>query len=158
MQEIKTGTLTISSTAFPHEGNIPSKYTCEGEGINPSLRIDGIPENTVTLALIMEDPDAPRGTFDHWLMWNISPDNQIMENSVPGISGTNGAGKTGYHGPCPPSGTHRYYFHLFALDAALDLEAGSDKKTLQVAMKPHILAKGSIMGRYQRTNKTERAN
>jgi len=151
MENIKTGTLLISSPAFQHEEFIPSKYTCDGENINPSLEIDHIPEGTETLALIMEDPDAPKGTFDHWLLWNIFPKSPIMENSIPGISGTNGAGKTGYHGPCPPSGSHRYYFYVFALDAKLDLEVGADKKALQEAMKPHILAKGNLMGRYQRT-------
>jgi Raf kinase inhibitor-like YbhB/YbcL family protein len=153
MENIKTGTLIISSDAFEHEGFIPSKYTCDGENINPSLEIDHIPEGTQTLTLIMEDPDAPKGTFDHWLLWNIFPKSPIMENSVPGISGTNGAGKTGYHGPCPPSGSHRYYFYVFALDAKLDLEVGADKKALQEAMKPHILAKGNLMGHYQRMRK-----
>ena len=152
MDDIKTGTLSVSSSSFQHEGNIPSKYTCDGEGINPPLQVDSLPENTQTLAIIVEDPDAPKGTFDHWVLWNISPTSVIKENSIPGISGTNGGGKTGYYGPCPPSGTHRYYFHVFALDASLDLEAGADKKALQEAMKPHILAKGSLMGRYQRSN------
>jgi Raf kinase inhibitor-like YbhB/YbcL family protein len=154
MENIKTGTLVISSPAFQHEGDIPSKYTCDGEGINPPLQIEKIPENTVSLAIIMEDPDAPKGTFDHWLLWNISPGSHIMENSIPGISGTNSADKTGYHGPCPPSGSHRYYFYVFALDAELDLEAGAGKRKLQEAMRPHVLAKGSIMGRYQRSDKS----
>lgn len=152
MEEIKTETLTISSV-FQHEGAIPSKFTCDGGNFNPPLNIERIPEGTQTLAIIMEDPDAPKGTYDHWLVWNISPKSPILENSVPGISGTNSAGKTGYHGPCPPSGSHRYYFHVFALDAKLNLEAGADKKALQEAMEPHILAKGVIMGRYQRVNK-----
>ena len=150
MAENKPEKLVISSAAFQHKGTIPPTYTCDENGINPPLRIDGIPEDTVTLALIMEDPDAPKGTFDHWLQWNIPRTNMIKENSIPGISGINSAGKTGYHGPCPPSGSHRYYFYVFALDAELDLQAGSDKKTLQEAIKPHIIAEGSIMGRYQR--------
>jgi Raf kinase inhibitor-like YbhB/YbcL family protein len=150
MEDIKTGTLVISSAAFRHEGIIPSVYTCDGKGINPPLEIDHIPQETQTLAIIMEDPDAPGETFDHWLLWNISPIYHITENSVPGISGTNSAGKTGYHGPCPPSGSHRYYFYVFALDTKLDLEAGADKKALQEAMEPHILAKGILMGHYQR--------
>src|SRR6187401_2745228 len=133
MEDIQTGTLAISSTSFQHEGIIPPKYTCDGEGINPSLLIDRLPEETKTLAIIMEDPDAPKGTFDHWLLWNISPISEIKENSIPGISGINGAGKTGYFGPCPPSGTHRYYFHVFALDATLDLKAGANKKILEQA-------------------------
>lgn len=147
--------LIISSPAFRNEGNIPSKYTCDGEGINPPLTVDNIPEGTQTLAVITEDPDAPRGIFDHWLVWNIPPESIIEEGRTPGISGKNGAGKTGYHGPCPPSGSHRYYFYVFALDSNLQLEAGADKKSLQSAMEPHILAKGGLMGRYQRADKTQ---
>jgi Raf kinase inhibitor-like YbhB/YbcL family protein len=153
MAEVKTGTLTVSSPAFRYEGMIPSKYTCDGESINPPLQIDQIPEETKTLAIIMEDPDAPKGTYDHWLLWNISPKNRISENSIPGISGINSSGKTGYHAPCPPSGSHRYYFHVYALDSALDIEAGANREVLQKAMKTHILAKGTLMGHYQRSNK-----
>lgn len=153
MADIKTTTLLISSPAFLHEETIPSVYTCDGEGINPPLQIDRMPEETKTLAIIMEDPDAPKGTFDHWLVWNIPPINEIKENSIPGISGMNGGGKTGYYAPCPPSGSHRYYFYVFALDAVLDLKAGIDKKILEQVMQPHILAKGSLMGRYHRINK-----
>jgi Raf kinase inhibitor-like YbhB/YbcL family protein len=153
MEDIKTGTLAISSAAFQHEGFIPSKYTCDGEGINPPLQIDKIPEETQSLAIIMEDPDAAKGVFDHWLVWNISPQSPVLENSNPGISGINSTGKTGYHAPCPPSGSHRYYFYVFALDTKLDLEAGADKKALQKTMRPHILAKSNLMGRYQRVNK-----
>jgi len=145
--------LIISSSVFQNEGLIPSKYTCEGEKINPPLMIDQIPEDAKTLAIIMEDPDAPNGTFDHWLVWNIPPTNNIKENSIPGISGINSAGKTGYYSPCPPSGSHRYYFHVFALDQPLDLMAGENKNKLKEVMEPHILAKGSLMGRYQRVNK-----
>ena len=152
MEDIKTRTLVISSAAFRHEGNIPSVYTCDGKGINPPLEIDHIPVETQTLAIIMEDPDAPGKTYYHWLLWNISPISEIKENSIPGISGINGAGKTGYFGPCPPSGTHRYYFHVFALDATLDLKAGANKKILEQAMKTHVLAKGSLLGRYRRTS------
>lgn len=142
--------LIISSPAFNNEGDIPAKYTCDGEEINPPLQIAEIPKEAITLALIVEDPDAPKGTFDHWLVWNIKPNSTIDENSIPGISGSNSAGKTGYHPPCPPSGSHRYYFNLFALDTSLDLPAHADKKALQNAMQSHIVAKGSIMGRYQR--------
>lgn len=152
MEQTKTGSLTISS-AFEHEGVIPTIYTCDGEGINPPLRISGIPEEAETLVLIMEDPDAPNGTYDHWLLWNISPKNFIPENSIPGTGGTNSAGKTGYQGPCPPAGFHRYYFYVYALDATLNLQAGADKHALEEAIKTHILAKGSLMGRYQRINK-----
>jgi Raf kinase inhibitor-like YbhB/YbcL family protein len=142
--------LNISSSAFEDEGIIPSKYTCDGEEINPPLYVENIPEGTQALAIIVEDPDAPNGTFDHWLVWNIPPESIIEENRIPGVSGKNSAGKTGYHGPCPPSGYHRYYFYVFALDKSLDLEGGVDKKTLQAAMQPHILATGSLMGRYKK--------
>jgi Raf kinase inhibitor-like YbhB/YbcL family protein len=150
MSKTKQDALNVSSSAFEDEGDIPSKYTCDGEEINPPLFIENIPDGTQALAIIVEDPDAPKGTFDHWLVWNIPPERIIQENRIPGISGKNGAGKTGYHGPCPPSGSHRYYFHVFALDSNLDLPAGSDKKTLQLAIKSHLLAKGSLMGKYKK--------
>ncbi|SFE44553.1 phospholipid-binding protein, PBP family [Chitinophaga sp. CF118] len=143
-------TLSISSSAFQEAGVIPLKYTCDGEEINPAIKIENIPQGTSTLALIVEDPDAPNGTFDHWLVWNIAPTDCIKENTVPGIVGKNGAGKTNYYGPCPPSGYHRYFFNVFALDSSLELEAGADKKALQEAMGDHIIAKGSLMGRFQR--------
>ena len=142
--------LKITSTAFTHESNIPAKYTCDGEEISPPLAIEFIPDETQTLALIVEDPDAPKGVYDHWVVWNIDTASTIGENTNPGISGKNSAGKTGYHGPCPPSGSHRYYFNLFALDAWLDLPAGAGKKELEEAMQSHVIAKGSIMGRYAR--------
>jgi Raf kinase inhibitor-like YbhB/YbcL family protein len=153
MKTSTSDSLVISSSAFENEGLIPSKYTCEGEGINPPLDVQNIPDGTQTLAIIVEDPDAPNGTYDHWLVWNVPPQNIIEEDRIPGISGKNGAGKTGYHGPCPPKGYHRYYFHVFALDSSLDLQGGIDKKTLHAAMKPHILAKGTLMGRYKKTGK-----
>ena len=153
----QTGILIISSPAFQNEGIIPAKYTCDGEDINPPLEVGKIPDGTQTLAIIVEDPDAPKGTFDHWLVWNIPPEHSIEENRIPGISGKNSGGKTGYFGPCPPSSYHRYYFHVFALDSSLELEAGADKKALQQAMESHILAKGSLMGRYQKAGKTNKA-
>lgn len=140
--------LKITSLVFKNEGEIPVKYSCDGEGINPALHIENIPEDAKSLALIVEDPDAPKGVFDHWIVWNIEPVQTIKENSNPGTSGDNSAGKSGFHPPCPPSGTHRYFFHVFALDGFLDLLAGSDKKALQAAMDGHIIAKGTIMGKY----------
>ncbi len=145
-----TATLKVLSTAFSHKGHIPPLYTCEGEDINPPIEVNNIPEGTKTLALIVEDPDASRGVFDHWLVWNISPNEAIAERTNPGISGANSFGKTGYGGPCPPSGAHRYFFKVYALDAKLDLLAGADKKALQDAMEGHILAKGVLMGIYQK--------
>jgi len=143
-------TLTVYSTVFSHKGHIPSEYTCDGKDINPPLEVENIPEGTKSLALIMEDPDAPRGTFDHWLVWNISPNEAISEQTNPGISGTNDFGKTGYGGPCPPSGLQRYFFKVYALDTKLELLAGADKKTLLETMNGHILSEGEIMGLYQR--------
>lgn len=142
--------LTISSPAFTNEGAIPSKYTCDGQNINPPLEIKGIPQGAQSLALIVEDPDAPRGIFDHWIVWNIQPGATIAEESTPGREGKNGFGKTAYGGPCPPSGTHRYFFKVYALDADLDLPAASSKRDLEQAMQPHLLAEGSLMGTYRK--------
>lgn len=147
----QTNGLEVRSVAFSHNGHIPPLYTCEGEDINPPLEVSNIPEQTKTLALIMEDPDAPNGTFDHWLVWDIAPNEAIAERSNLGISGTNSFGKTGYGGPCPPSGTHRYFFRFYALDTKLNLPAGSDKRTLQQAMEGHVLAEGALMGNYKKT-------
>lgn len=142
--------LKITSPAFQHNGLIPSKYTCDGENINPALQIEGIPEGTPTLALTMDDPDAPMGTWDHWIVWNIPPSNLIKENSVPGIEGLNTSRTHSYGGPCPPSGTHRYFFKVYALDTKLTLNPSSTKRDLEKAMQGHILAKGEIMGKYAR--------
>ena len=147
---METQELEITSSAFEHEAEIPAEYTCDGEEINPPLHIAQLPENTVTLALIAEDPDASKGIFDHWIVWNIDPVNNISANSRPGISGKNGAGKTGYHGPCPPSGVHRYFFYVFALDTEIDLPSTANKADLQNAIKGHIIGQGHIMGRYGR--------
>lgn len=140
--------LTVTSPAFEAGSEIPEKYTCDGEEINPPLTVEGIPEGTKTLALICEDPDAPKGTFDHWLVWNMPPEGNIQENKMPGISGTNSAGKTGYHGPCPPDKEHRYFFYVYALDTSLDLMGHVNKQELKDAIKGHILAEGSLMGTY----------
>ena len=140
--------MTITSPAFGNERDIPIKYTCDGEDVNPPLHIDGIPGNTVTIALIVEDPDALNGTFNHWVVWNIDPIANIEEDSLPGVSGRNSFGKTGYRGPCPPTGIHRYYFYVFALDIAIDLPEGADRESLRSAMEGHVIGHGNIMGRY----------
>jgi Raf kinase inhibitor-like YbhB/YbcL family protein len=150
MADKEKNTLKVTSPAFENEGNIPSKYTCDGEGINPPLHISGIPEGAKTLAIIVEDPDAPNGTFDHWLAWNIPPENPIEENRTAGITGMNSAKKTGYYGPCPPSGIHRYFFYVFALNESLDLKEGADKQQLREAIEKHVLAIGVLMGTYQK--------
>lgn len=147
---VTTDVINVLSAAFNHGGQIPKKYTCEGENINPPLEISNLPTGTKTIALIVEDPDTPHGTFDHWVAWNIAPNRSIAENSAPGVNGTNGFGNEGYGGPCPPSGSHRYYFKVYALDAELDLPAASNKRELQLAMKDHILAKGELMAHYKR--------
>lgn len=142
--------LVLKSPAFEHNKKIPKKYTCDGEGINPPLTIEGTPEGTKSFALIFEDPDAVEGMFDHWVVWNISPStNKIGEDSVPGTEGLNTARRHGYYPPCPPSGSHRYIFRVYALDTMLDISANSKKKDLEKAMQGHILAKGELIGRYR---------
>ena len=144
--------MKITSSAFQEGGNIPSKFTCDGGDSSPPLRIAEIPSGAKTLALVVDDPDAPSGVFTHWIVWNISPQtNAIAEGSAPqGVQGTNDFGKSGYGGPCPPSGTHRYYFKIFALDRELDLPPGTKRSQLDAAMKGHVVAQGELMGRYSR--------
>jgi Raf kinase inhibitor-like YbhB/YbcL family protein len=145
---MKQAKLIISSPEFIEEGLIPIKFTCKGEGFNPALVIDGIPEGTQSMVLIMEDTDTAQGTFTHWVLFDIQTANSISENSGQGVSGLNGHGEMGYTPPCPPSGIHRYYFHVFALDRGLDLRPGSERAAVEEAMGPHILASGTLMGRF----------
>jgi Raf kinase inhibitor-like YbhB/YbcL family protein len=142
--------LVITSPAFENNGFIPSKYTCDGEDVNPAIRIDGLPEGTLSLVLIVDDPDAPMGTWDHWIVWNIPPIKIIEENSVPGIEGLNDFRKHTYGGPCPPSGIHRYFFKVYALNTQLVLSSTSKKREVEKAMRGHILAQGELIGRYKR--------
>jgi len=147
------GTLTISSPSFKHQGDIPAKFTCDGADVNPALAIGGVPAGTGSLALIVDDPDAPRGTWVHWVIWNIAPDmKELAEHSVPaGASqGMNDFRKLDYGGPCPPSGTHRYFFKLYALDTKLSIKGGAAKDALEKAMEGHILAKAELVGLYKR--------
>lgn len=150
MQDNQGSVLSVSSVSFSQGGDIPPRYSCEGENVNPSLSVEGFPPGTKTLAIILEDPDAPRGIFDHWIIWNIPPNEAITEKSVPGISGRNSFGKMGYGGPCPPSGRHRYFFRVYALDTFLDVAPGSDKPALLDAMEGHILSSGELMGYYHK--------
>lgn len=146
-------TLKITSTAFSHNEMIPAKYTCDGADVTPLLAIEGVPENAKALALIVDDPDAPRGTWVHWVVWNIDPKTkEIAEGAVPkgAQQGMNDFRKLEYGGPCPPSGTHRYFFKLYALDTLLNLGKGATKADLEKAMKGRILAQAEIIGRYQR--------
>src|SRR5208283_1748562 len=143
--------LSVKSPAFETNKPIPRKYTCDGQDINPPLTIEAIPKEAKTLVLIVDDPDAPSGTFDHWIVWNIpASTSKIAENSVPGIEGMNSARQMGYMGPCPPSGTHRYFFKVYALDTGLSLGVGSKKKDAEKAIQGHILAKGELIGLYSR--------
>jgi Raf kinase inhibitor-like YbhB/YbcL family protein len=147
------GKMRIKTTAFQEGGNIPSKFTCDGADANPPLRFEGAPAEAKTLALIVDDPDAPGGLFTHWLVWNINPKTtNVEENSAPlnGVQGKNDFGKSGYGGPCPPPGTHRYFFKIFALDRQLDLAADSKRAQLDAQMRGHIIAQGELMGRYSR--------
>lgn len=152
-EERKMSMQSIASPAFPNNGMIPSKYTCDGTDVNPPLSFDTIPEKSKSLALIVDDPDAPRGTWVHWVVWNIGPGTKIIaENSVPhgALQGTNDFRRQGYGGPCPPSGTHRYFFKLYALDASLSLKAGATKAQLEEAMKGHVLGLSELIGLYRR--------
>jgi len=129
---------------------IPKKYTCDDRDINPSLNIEDLPKETKSLALIVDDPDASMGTWVHWVVWNIPPAKEILEDSVPGTEGVNDFRKHSYGGPCPPSGTHRYFFKVYALDTKLELSPNSKKRDLEKAMEGHVLAKGEIIGLYSR--------
>jgi Raf kinase inhibitor-like YbhB/YbcL family protein len=145
-----TQSLTVTSPDFENGGDIPERFTCDGDDSNPNLEIAGIPKNTKSLVIIMEDPDVALTTFNHWLVWNIPPQETIRANSIPGIEGNNSLGKSSYLGPCPPAGTHRYFFKVYALDTMLDLEPDSNKRKLEAAMKDHILAEGEIYGVYNK--------
>lgn len=144
------GFMKITSAEFENNSSIPSKFTCEGRNINPALDIEGIPGGTESLALIMDDPDAPMGTWVHWVVFDIPVTPKIEENSIPGTQGINSARKLEYHGPCPPSGTHRYFFKIYALDAMLNLKEGASKGALEKAIQGHILDKAELIGLYKR--------
>jgi Raf kinase inhibitor-like YbhB/YbcL family protein len=144
--------MKITSSAFQEGGNIPSKFTCDGSDTSPPLQITGVPSEAKSLVLIADDPDAPSGLFTHWLVWNIPPQtNSIAEGGAPkGVHGTNDFGKSGYKGPCPPPGTHRYSFKIFALDRELDLSSGAKRRQVDTAMKGHVIGQGELVGRYAR--------
>lgn len=145
--------MKIFSSAFKNNERIPAKYTCDGENINPPLGISDTPENAKSLALIVNDPDAPRGTWTHWTIWNIDPNiREIAADSTPPntIEGVTDFGKPGYGGPCPPSGTHRYFFKIYALDTKIDLAPSKKVNELKKAMEKHILDSAEIIGLYSR--------
>jgi Raf kinase inhibitor-like YbhB/YbcL family protein len=146
--------LELTSDAFADGDPIPQKHTCDGEDASPPLAWEGLPEGTRTLALIDHDPDAPSGDFTHWLAWNNDPEpGQLGEGVSPPAEGTNGFGRTGYGGPCPPPGhgPHRYFHDLYALDAVLDLEPGATREQLEGAIDGHVLGETQLMGTYERT-------
>jgi hypothetical protein len=145
--------MKLSSPAFADGGDIPAKYTCDGDDVSPPLQIADVPDDAEALALVMDDPDAPMGTFDHWLVWNIPADTtEIPEGTEPeGVQGKTDFGRLGYGGPCPPSGTHTYRFKLYALDEELDLAEGADKKQLSRAMEGHVMAEVMLKARYSRS-------
>jgi Raf kinase inhibitor-like YbhB/YbcL family protein len=144
--------MKLSSPAFPHNGQIPSEYTCDGSDTSPPLAISDVPLNAKSLVLICDDPDAPVGNWDHWAVFNISPTTkEIPKGAEPkGTPGKNSWNRTGYGGPCPPSGTHRYFFKLFALNSEINLQAGSGKKEIERAMQNHIVGKAELIGKYGR--------
>lgn len=146
--------MKIESGAFANNSPIPAKYTCDGANINPPLKIADVGSNALSLVLIVDDPDAPGGTWVHWVVWNIAAAKtaEIAEGSVPtgAVEGVTSFGKPGYGGPCPPSSTHRYFFKLYALDTKLSLDADSDKAQVEAAMAGHILARSELIGLYSR--------
>ena len=144
--------MKLTSPAFEHNSAIPSEYTCDGADASPELNIADIPENAKSLVLINDDPDAPVGTWDHWIVFNIpTPTSKINKGQEPaGTPGKNSWGKTRYGGPCPPSGTHRYFFKLYALDTELGLQEGAAKADIEAAMEGHIIEKTELIGTYKR--------
>jgi Raf kinase inhibitor-like YbhB/YbcL family protein len=151
-------TLSIQSTAFSEGATIPRQYTCDGKDVSPPLSWSGAPEGTKSFALICDDPDSSK-TWSHWVLFDLPPAAKSLPEGVPakesvsggGVQGTNDFRKVGYGGPCPPSGVHRYFFKLYALDATVGLGSKATKADLERAMKGHVLAEASLMGRYSRS-------
>ena len=159
MAQHSNGKLNLTSSGFASGASIPNKFTCKGEDVSPALEWSGAPPKTVSFVIIMDDPDAPSGTWLHWVMWNVPATVNSLSEGVPkrgqlqdGASqGRNSFEKTGYNGPCPPPGqTHRYYFHVWALDSKLDLQPGAGRREVGGAAKGHILAHGEYMGTIHR--------
>ncbi|MGZ4787022.1 MAG: YbhB/YbcL family Raf kinase inhibitor-like protein [Terriglobales bacterium] len=151
--------MQLSTTSFPPGASIPKKFTCDAQDVSPELNWTGAPPSTKAFALIADDPDAPAGTWTHWLIWNIPDSAHQLREGVPkdpelpngARQGQNDFKKIGYNGPCPPPGKpHRYYFRLYALDAPLDVKPGASRAQLENAMKQHTLAHAEVMGRYGR--------
>ena len=149
----RTDALRISSPSFENGGEIPKKYTYDGANVNPLLKIENVPSNTKSLALVFDDIDAPRGSYVHWILWNIDPNiREIKENSFPegAVQGTNDFKKRNYGGPCPPRRAHQYVFKIYALDILLNPDPNLTKKDLEKAMEGHILSRAQLKGVYKR--------
>jgi Raf kinase inhibitor-like YbhB/YbcL family protein len=150
--------MQLTSTAFAEGGDIPARYTCDGQDFAPPLRWTQPPDGTKSLALILEDPDAGQGTFTHWVIYNVSPNTHSLEEGTPvapelpdgARQGQNSRRNVGYTGPCPPGSSHRYFFRLYALDSMLEVPAGGNKQVLLAAMEGHVLAQAELMARYGR--------
>ncbi len=145
--------MIIQSPVIQPSRSIPSDFTCDGRNINPPLEISGVPVGAKSLALIVDDPDAPAGTWVHWTLWNIPPETTLIEEgSVPAgaIEGVTSFGKPGYGGPCPPSGTHRYFFKLYALDTLPDLPQTAKAADLEKAISGHVIEQAELVGTYSR--------
>jgi Raf kinase inhibitor-like YbhB/YbcL family protein len=150
--------IKIEGSAFKEGGMIPVKYTCDGEDVSPPLKWGDLPTGTRSIALISDDPDAPVGTWVHWVLYNLPPDVKALPENIPpkktlengAVHGTNDFKRLGYGGPCPPGGTHRYFFKIYALDKKIDLAPGATKAQLVNAMEGHILDSGQLMGKYKR--------
>jgi Raf kinase inhibitor-like YbhB/YbcL family protein len=145
-------TIQLTSSAFQEGGAIPKKYTCDGQNISPQLDWSGLPAQAKSLVLVVDDPDAPGGTFVHWVLYGLPADlKSLPEGASTGVQGVNDFRKNGYGGPCPPKGNpHRYYFKLYALDMDLSLKPGASKADVEKAVRGHILAQGQLMGKYGR--------
>ena len=142
--------MKLSSPEFEQKAFIPQRFTCQGKGINPGLIIEGIPEKAESLALIMDDPDAPGGDFVHWVLYDIPVISRIDEDTIPGKQGFNSLGKLGYVSPCPPTGVHRYFFKIYALDKMLNCDVGLSKAELEREISSHLLGKAELIGLYEK--------
>jgi len=142
--------MKLSSPEFEQKSFIPKKFTCQGQGVNPGLVIEGIPEKAKSLALIVDDPDAPGGDFVHWVLYDIPVTNRIDEDAIPGKQGLNSLGRPGYVSPCPPTGVHRYFFKIYALDKMLNYDDGLSKAGLEKEISAHLLDKAELIGLYQK--------
>ena len=148
---INVSLLEVTSPAFKSGELIPVQYTCDGVNMSPPIQVTGIPEDAACLAIIFNDPDAPIGTWVHWLVWNISPQKNIAQNKIDGVEGLNDFQQHHYGGPCPPSGTHRYVLKVYALDQMLDLSADTRQHKLEKAMSGHIIGYGELIGYYKKS-------